>query len=643
MEWSDTLPRVGPGPQVIVLAADEGDARDRLLDDWLRGARAAGRECLALDCDAERFGPFAGVEAWLLSLLPRMEDAAPDLIARHACELLKTIPRLRERYAFMRPTLVDSAPVDESVRGYAVERAFRIGQGLVDLLAAWHERSGASRLVVVADHFSRSGALVRRFFLDLVRRRAARLRLTVVFVVEPDTAAAFVERLESVWAPCGVRIPLPAGRRRRRSPQQHRQRALELERLAALRPPAAEIHLPEIICSWRQSDEPHRAVRWQAAAFALYTRYGYYEDAYALCDVVLDRLDELTVEFPSLFSRWTLVGSIFGCLVALGQAERAYHVVRTEGLEKAGDPADEARICYVLAMLLARFLPRHDFGRAEAYIERGLTALARSEAGEQVRWFLSAVLWNGLAFIRHRQGRALEAIRLCESGLAGLDEHLSRDSHRLERSVLLYRTGQVYASLRSQAKAIECFTAALEIDPDYAEYCNERGNMYLQMGRFDEAIADYRRAIEASPPYPEVWTNLGQCYRKTNDLEKAAEAYERALDLDPHVRRALAGHADVCVRTQRWDRALADYDALLSGDPDQPMVLANRAFVLGQLGRFEEAVDDLTRATRLAPNEAFLYEHRAAACIRLGRIAQVEEDLRALRLIQAGNVRPPDE
>jgi len=151
------------------------------------------------------------------------------------------------------------------------------------------------------------------------------------------------------------------------------------------------------------------------------------------------------------------------------------------------------------------------------------------------------------------------------------------------------------------------------MDPNYSEYHNERGSVYLQMGRFDEAIADYRKAIEVSPPYPEAWTNLGQCYRRMGRFPDAAEAYSRALDLDPHFRLALVGRADSFVRLERWSPALADYDTLLAINPKQPLVLANRAAVLGQLGQLEKAVTDLSSALGLAPQEAVLYQNRASA------------------------------
>ena len=185
-------------------------------------------------------------------------------------------------------------------------------------------------------------------------------------------------------------------------------------------------------------------------------------------------------------------------------------------------------------MLHARFLPEKDFEKAEEYLERGIRYLDQAhKMPERDRHFLRVFLLNGVAFVRHRQGRPLEAIELCKSGSEHLDRHLNPDQHRLHRSVLLYNTAQVYAALQMHEHAIENFSAAMSMDPNYSEYYNERGNVYLSMGAYKEAVQDYLAAIDLSAPYQEVWTNLGQCYRQMGRLEEAIQAYSRALDLDP--------------------------------------------------------------------------------------------------------------
>src|SRR5581483_4654490 len=114
---------------------------------------------------------------------------------------------------------------------------------------------------------------------------------------------------------------------------------------------------------------------------------------------------------------------------------------------------------------------------------------------EHERCFLEVFLGNGLAFIRHRQGRPEEALEICRQGFKLLEEKLVQDRHRLHRSVLLYNMAQVYSALREPDKAIEYYSAAMQYDPYYSEYFNERGNAYLSLGKSEQAIADYHEAI----------------------------------------------------------------------------------------------------------------------------------------------------
>src|SRR5262249_47600714 len=148
---------------------------------------------------------------------------------------------------------------------------------------------------------------------------------------------------------------------------------------------------------------------------------------------------------------------------------------------------------------------------------------------------------NGLAMIRHFQGRYQEAIELCREGFRELEQHLHEDRHRLHRSVLLYNMAQVYTAVGAYDDALRHYAMTMDMDPNYSEYYNDRGNVYLKLGRLAEAEADYLKAIELSPPYHEVYTNLGQCYRRMGRLDDAVRAYSAALDLSPHLALALAG------------------------------------------------------------------------------------------------------
>jgi tetratricopeptide (TPR) repeat protein len=57
-------------------------------------------------------------------------------------------------------------------------------------------------------------------------------------------------------------------------------------------------------------------------------------------------------------------------------------------------------------------------------------------------------------------------------------------------------------------RAIEDYTAALRIDPDYAAAYNNRGWVYYRKGLYDQAIEDYTAALRIDPNFTLARNNL---------------------------------------------------------------------------------------------------------------------------------------
>jgi tetratricopeptide (TPR) repeat protein len=281
----------------------------------------------------------------------------------------------------------------------------------------------------------------------------------------------------------------------------------------------------------------------------------------------------------------------------------------------------------MMAMLHARYLPVRDFATGEQYLELGVTYLNQASLPERDHYFMLAFNRNGLAMIRSFQGRHQEALDLCRDAWRMLDEHLDERQHRLHRSVLLYNLAQVYNQIGEYDLAVEQYSAAIGLDPNYSEYHNERGNLLLKLGRFEEADRDYRRAIALGPPYFEVWSNLGQCCRSRGLMEEAIDAYDRSLDLRPDQPMVWVVRAQALQALERIGEAIDSYSRALDLQPTWP-AFAGRAVLLYEQGRLRECLADLDRAVALAPGEPELYQNRAVANTDLGRRQAAALDLR---------------
>jgi len=58
-------------------------------------------------------------------------------------------------------------------------------------------------------------------------------------------------------------------------------------------------------------------------------------------------------------------------------------------------------------------------------------------------------------------------------------------------------------------EAVECFTKAIEINPNYAETYSNLGNSLKALGRNLQAIDCYTKAIQINPNYFNPYFNLG--------------------------------------------------------------------------------------------------------------------------------------
>lgn len=624
MDWQRSSPAaVAPG--VTVLEAAAGPDRAATVSAWLRARQGAGGPALLLDCRPQEGGVWAGVDTLVQHLVARCRSSAPELLAAHAQELCFVVPELRDELAPPR-TLTDVAPGEEKTRNYPADRAYRNLHGLIDLMSELADRGVTAGWSLACDGYDAANGLVRRFFAELVRRRGRYLGLALLLVAGPGHG----QEIADSWDPellCGLFRPepsagaAPTGAASDASAMAAEARVLEAELASGAVP---ERVMPRLIDRWERSDTPERALRWQVEALHRLNHAGLYEGALPYAERVDAQLDQLYAGYPERY--FLAVNGLFFCYVPLGKAAKALAV--TEQAVERSAPVELPRLYYLLAMLHARFLDTIDLPRAEGYLQAAIAMLDGLELPEGEREFLAVFLSNGLALVRVRQRRSAEAIALCAAGIERLQAHLGDDRHRLHRSVLWFNIAQVHAQIGPYEDAIAEFTRAMEIDPNYSEYYNDRGAMYFKMGRLDEAEADFLRAIQLSPPYAEVWANLGQCYRAMDRMAPAAAAYSRSLDLEPSSTLARLGRAEALAELGEPEAALADYDLALAADPAQPAVLANRAVLHFEAGRVAEALAGLDAAIALDATAAELYQNRAVALTELGRMDEAAADLR---------------
>lgn len=168
----------------------------------------------------------------------------------------------------------------------------------------------------------------------------------------------------------------------------------------------------------------------------------------------------------------------------------------------------------------------------------------------------------------------------------------------------------VFCLLLSSICALLPQTAHLQAQASLpAKELFKRGELLMSRNRVDEAIESYSRAIELSPNYADAYVNRGIAKRAKGDLKGCVEDYEKAAAINP---KSIAGNRFVA------------------------QAYSNRGFI--KLGDFdvEGAIQDFTKAINIEPNEADHYYKRGQSLLLNGDLEESLKDLdKALTLINA--------
>ena len=81
-------------------------------------------------------------------------------------------------------------------------------------------------------------------------------------------------------------------------------------------------------------------------------------------------------------------------------------------------------------------------------------------------------------------------------------------------------------------EAIECFSRALEIDPENAEAWYNKGNTLYNMEKYKEAIECYDKVIKIDPVDTTAWYNKALIYSLLKDRKNTLQSLDQLVKLN---------------------------------------------------------------------------------------------------------------
>ena len=150
--------------------------------------------------------------------------------------------------------------------------------------------------------------------------------------------------------------------------------------------------------------------------------------------------------------------------------------------------------------------------------------------------------------------------------------------------------------------ALQSYTRALDLNPDFAEaHCN-LGATFADLGQLDAAVQCYRRALAINPDFAEAHGNLGSALRGLGQLQEAAASYALALAAKPDFADAYYNLAITLKDLGQLEAAVHNYRCALGLRPQSSEWHSSLGTVLKELGRLEEAVLSYEQALAIKPD-----------------------------------------
>ncbi|MEN8185712.1 MAG: tetratricopeptide repeat protein [Bacteroidota bacterium] len=156
-----------------------------------------------------------------------------------------------------------------------------------------------------------------------------------------------------------------------------------------------------------------------------------------------------------------------------------------------------------------------------------------------------------------------------------------------------------------------------------AQLAYDDGLDYMDENDYQNAINKFTKAIEIDPNFAFAWDNLGISYRNTNQYEKAIDAYERSLEINPKGKMPLINIAVTYNLTKEYKKAIKYYQKYTSLYPNDPEGYYGLGLILYTNSKKEEGLDNMVHAYTIYTSQKSPYRADAA-----GKIGYMYNDLK---------------
>ncbi|MCK5419879.1 MAG: tetratricopeptide repeat protein, partial [Desulfobacterales bacterium] len=167
-------------------------------------------------------------------------------------------------------------------------------------------------------------------------------------------------------------------------------------------------------------------------------------------------------------------------------------------------------------------------------------------------------------------------------------------------------------------EAIQLLSAAIENEPQNAEFKYYLGTFYEEEEQFGKAEIAIQEAIKLEPDNPRYYFRLGVVYDKSDKKEASMDAMRKVISLDPKHSNALNylgyTYADLGKNLDEAERLILE---ALKHKPNDGYITDSLGWVYYKKGEYEKALEYLQKAIGIVPDDPIMLEHLGDAYLKL--------------------------
>ena len=180
-------------------------------------------------------------------------------------------------------------------------------------------------------------------------------------------------------------------------------------------------------------------------------------------------------------------------------------------------------------------------------------------------------------------------------------------------------------SLGDWELALKRWSEAVVKFPGKSGFQVKKGNVLINLSRFDEADAVFQQLIEKYPNRPSGYEGCAMVAHYLADWELALERWENAIAKLPDYFNFYLQKGDVLANLFRYEEAEIWWQKVIALYPDRHEGLFRSAALARRLGNRELALQTFERAIEKFPWLILAYCEAARELIAMGRFAEAEE------------------